>query len=369
MVETSETWANVAVPSWPKLQATDGKVWHLKLPAYVNLEPRPYDPDFYRADLHNKEQKAKRDRERKKVVEPEPGPKAKMIGVRNTIRWKWDSAGEDAKRESNARMLRWSDGSVSLQLGNDMFDVAPSFGASLKPGTEDKGGNETSFVCVTAPAERVLVTESAVAGQLSLVPTSMDSKTHRELVKLVGQQHVKHSRMKILDDEADPDKVAELLARAAPQRQVVPTRSSRPAGHRRSQGSGLGRSKRAMKRGDSEESEVGSPVARRGAGEYDEDDGFVVADSDEEYDRASRERRSKKKSKRRYSDDSLDAAELADAKIEALARERKRAKKDKGKARAQYSDDEDEEDAEGEPEEEEEEGEEDMDMDVESEEE
>lgn len=356
MEETSEVWANVPVPQWPRMQPSDGKVWHLKLPAYVNLDAQPYHPDYYRATLDDAEEELKGN-----------AAKGKMIGVRNTVRWRWQGQGEDATRQSNARMLRWSDGSVSLQLGNEMFDVAPSYGASLKPDEKEKRGNETTFVCVAAPNEQVLVTESAVAGQLNLVPTSMDSKTHRELVKHVGQQHVKHSRMKLLDDEPDAQKVAELLAMAGPQRQVAPTRSSRPSSQRRSQGSGLGRSRRATRRADSEDSELGSPVARRGAGDYDEDDGFVVADSDDDYDMAGKAKK-QKKSKRRYSDDSMDEAELADARIEAMAREKKRSKKDKGKARAQYSDDEDdedEEDAEGEPEDEDE----DMEMDVESEEE
>lgn len=359
MEETSEVWANVPVPQWPRLQPTDGKVWHLKLPAYVNLESRPYNEDYYRATADDNEEELKGF-----------AAKGKMIGVRNTIRWRWAGKdGEEPTRQSNARMLRWSDGSVSLQLGSEMFDLAPSYGASLKRGEDDKRGNETTFVCVAAPNEQVLVTESAVAGQLSLVPTSMDSKTHRELVNHVGQQHVKHSRMKILDDEEDPEKVAELLARAGPQRPVMPTRPTRPSSHRRSQGSGLGRTKRAIKRADSEESDLGSPIARRGGGDYDEDDGFVVADSDEEYEAASR-KKSKKKTKRGYSDDSMDEAELADARIEELEREKKRARKDKGKSRsrAQYSDDEDEEDdAEGEVDDDEEEAE--MDMDVESEEE
>ena len=44
--------------------------------------------------------------------------------MENTIRWKigFDEEGK-TKRESNARVVRWSDGSMSLHLGSEIFDV------------------------------------------------------------------------------------------------------------------------------------------------------------------------------------------------------------------------------------------------------
>ncbi len=94
-----EVWVNLALPQWPKLQPTDGKVfrpnlilgktianatrtqvWHMKLPAYVNIESRPYDPDYYRATLEDAPIDGK--------AEP-LAARSRMIGVRNTIRWKW----------------------------------------------------------------------------------------------------------------------------------------------------------------------------------------------------------------------------------------------------------------------------------------
>lgn len=46
------------------------------------------------------------------------------LKVSNTIRWRefLDDDGNHVK-ESNARMVRWSDGSMSLHLGNEIFDV------------------------------------------------------------------------------------------------------------------------------------------------------------------------------------------------------------------------------------------------------
>jgi len=370
-VETSEVIADVPVPTWPRLTATDGKVWHVKLPAYVNVEARPFDPEYYRATKDDTEELTG------------PAAKGKMIGVRNTVRWRW----KDGERQSNARMLRWSDGSVSLQLGSDLFDLAPSYGATLaRPQDESakkeevvSGGRETTFLCVTAPNEQVLVTETAIAGQLSLVPTSMDSKTHRELVMHVGAQQEKQSRMMILDDVADQGKLAELLARAAPQRPtaVKPSASRSRVGQRSLADSLGGRRGERFKREASGESDFDDRDRRRARDrDYDEDDGFVVADSDDEDGYGSRPKKKSKKSKRRShdyddtedededEDQDLDETELADRLIEQAERERERkrggsSKKEKKRSK-EYVTSEEEEDAEGED---------DAEMDVESEEE
>ena len=189
-------------------------------------------------------------------------------------------------------MVRWSDGSMSLQVGTDLFDIASSYGSTLaRP--EDIAANSalkpeaapasavssTTFLCTPLTAERVLLTERAIAGQLSLVPTSSTSKTHIELVKHVGQQHVKHSRMKILDDTHDADKLKELLLKASGLDNPKPARPKQ----RRAGGSGQGRSSRS-RRAASDDSDIsrGAPMRRTAAGDYEEDDGFIVADEDED---------------------------------------------------------------------------------------
>ncbi|ORY24457.1 Leo1-like protein-domain-containing protein [Naematelia encephala] len=366
-----ETWVNLAVPQWPKMHATDGKVWHLKLPAYVNIDAKPYDSAYYRATLDEEEIDGRTD---------PIAAKSRMLGVRNTIRWKWGiGPNDEPARESNARMLRWSDGSVSLQLGSDLFDVAASQGATLArptdtaPETESQrlplsqssapaqpaGASSTTFLCVAAPTERVLVTETAIAGQLSLLPTSMTSKTYMELVKHVGQQHVKHARMKLLDEVSDPSKVNELLLKASGI--SVPKPKSRASGTRKAKRRNIDYDSASDGGYASNEPRASRATKDRDAGDYDEDDGFVVADTDEEEsDGGQSRRKSKKGRKRRGSDESLDEMEEMERKIEAREREKKRARKEKGgsakkKSREYVSESEGEEE------------EEDMDMDVESE--
>lgn len=46
------------------------------------------------------------------------------LKVENTIRWQvnFDKDG-NAIRESNAKLVKWSDGSLSMHLGSEIFDV------------------------------------------------------------------------------------------------------------------------------------------------------------------------------------------------------------------------------------------------------
>ncbi|WRT63878.1 uncharacterized protein IL334_000804 [Kwoniella shivajii] len=426
-----ERWATLPIPQWNKMKATDDKVWHMKLPAYVNVDSSPYEPDLYRENLNGEE-----------TIDGSINPiaaKSRMIGVRNTIRWKWVTGGDgEPMRQSNARMLRWSDGSVSLQLGSDLFDVAPSHGATLarpqdpKPpipagkSTEEiiNTVSSTTFLAVTAPNETVLVTERSIAGQLSLLPTSMDSKTHLELVKHVGQQHVKHSRMKMLEETADEETLQKLLLKSAPNIDLIKSHKPISSTVRKSTAGNSNRLGRTSSGGVNKrkfnkksyysdtEDEEGSDVSndkprssRRTAndslaglgagGDYDEDDGFVVADSDEEddYGKSSSKKRKNKNKKRKgksYSDDEddedaveeeetdLDEMERAERRIEEKERQRKKAKisttgGSKKKSRDYVDTDEEEEEqaapaAGGQDQDAEGEEDVDMDMDVESEE-
>ncbi len=54
----------------------------------------------------------------------EEGRARLKLKVENTIRWRtaFDDKG-NAIQESNARMVRWSDGSLTLHLGSEIFDV------------------------------------------------------------------------------------------------------------------------------------------------------------------------------------------------------------------------------------------------------
>lgn len=281
---------------------------------------------------------------------------------------------------------------MSLQLGEDLFDVKPSWGTTLArpedpvPESDDvkaEGANPaTTFLCVPSQHERVLVTETAIAGQLSLVPASSTSKTHIELVKHVGAQHVKHSRMKILDDVHDAAEL-EIFHKKSLGPDFKPKAKKRTttgtSGARRQS-----RSRRdASEESGSERGYAGGVRARgsRAADWNDSDDGFVVDDDDDESEAQASDdedeyetSRSKKKSKSRKrkggddedvdEDDDDDPLARAERSIHREEKRRKRAKTQAKHVNRDFSDEDEDEDADGEPEEG---GEAEMDMDVESE--
>ena len=254
-------------------------------------------------------------------------------------------------------MLRWSDGTMSMQLGKDIYDVATSHGTTLarpqdpQPSTSQSAPPLTTFVCRTLTNEKILMTESAIAGQLSLVPTSANSATHMELANQVRQQHVKRSRMRVLDDVVKPEEMQKMLLKAEGKDIVHKTRVKRePGTSGRTERSS--RSGRSTRRALSEDS--GSDRGYGREKDYDEDDGFVVADDDEDGEEeetededgaawGSKKTKSKKakKGKKRKGSESMDELELADRRLEAKDRERKKAKMDKKKSREYVDSDDD----------------------------
>ena len=97
----------------PYIRADVGKEFHfVKLPNFLSVEPRPYDPHTYEDEIDEEE------------TQDEEGRARLKLKVENTIRWRtsFDKEG-NAYKESNARMVRWSDGSLSLYLGSEVFDV------------------------------------------------------------------------------------------------------------------------------------------------------------------------------------------------------------------------------------------------------
>ncbi len=214
-------------------------------------------------------------------------------------------------RETNSRIIRWSDGSLSLRLGKELFDIKESIdtaggvhrqslgGTHLTqstPTSHTPGGKTQGLTYLVAQhkTSQVLQAEALVTGYLSLRPTGMQSETHRMLVKAVGQRHNKVARLRLAPDPTmDPEReVNEAIKKA---------KRSTP---RRSTGDGLGHKRRRQSRSkydsdddvfgpDSDEEEGGRPRKSRhttrarkdedGKADYQADD-FVVSDEEEDSD-------------------------------------------------------------------------------------
>ena len=135
----------------------------------------------------------------------------------NMIRWRYktnedgsfvtDPATGEKVVESNARFVRWSDGSLQLWIGNSSVDVVSQ---KLKAGsliykTQKAVTSDGDQTCLSAHA--------ALSETLKFRPSSLKSKAHRELTLDVRQKHAKHQRLKTTVTMENPEKKKEERAR------------------------------------------------------------------------------------------------------------------------------------------------------------
>uniref|UniRef100_UPI0038D25B12 RNA polymerase-associated protein LEO1 n=1 Tax=Homo sapiens TaxID=9606 RepID=UPI0038D25B12 len=108
-------------------------LYFVKLPNFLSVEPRPFDPQYYEDEF-----------------EEEGRTRLKL------------------KVENNARIVKWSDGSMSLHLGNEVFDV---YKAPLQ------GDHNHLFIRQGTGLQGQAVFKT----KLTFRPHSTDSATHRKM--------------------------------------------------------------------------------------------------------------------------------------------------------------------------------------------
>ena len=158
----------------PRLDLSLSDEMHLlRLPNFLSIEPHPFHPATY-AD------------EAAEEALDEEGRTRLKLRVENTIRWRFrrtlDEDGSEGEierdergvpmRESNARVVKWSDGSLSLHLGDEIFDV------HVAPLT---GNFEHLFV----RQGNGLVGVGIFRTKLGVRPHSTDSQTHKKVLLLL----------------------------------------------------------------------------------------------------------------------------------------------------------------------------------------
>ena len=97
----------------PRIVANLGdKIHFVKLPNFLSIDTHPYDPQWYEDEIDEDE------------VHDDEGRARLKLKVENTLRWR-NVTDEDGNvtKESNARVVKWSDGSMSLLLGDEIFDI------------------------------------------------------------------------------------------------------------------------------------------------------------------------------------------------------------------------------------------------------
>lgn len=271
-----EAIAEMVLPKIPKVAGTDGQTWVLRLPPSVHVDSTPFHAQIYRDQQESRQAEEDAEaRERKGFNDQVRRANAldRMHNVTNTIRWKWvDGSAGTPVRKSNARVIKWSDGTTSLQVGEEMWDldVTHSSEKGLKPfqtaqeqaanlvakeasaqsGTQPKSqvdslsqqqhsaaagsrsgspatvgafnagagsivGDKAVSIIYATDAERMLfVGDSLVTGQLGLVPVSDAVRNHQRRIQALTKSTTKQAKIQRHDDASGlaPEKVAGDLA-------------------------------------------------------------------------------------------------------------------------------------------------------------
>nr|CAX73191.1 RNA polymerase-associated protein LEO1 [Schistosoma japonicum] len=186
--EPDETRISV---DFPLIRADLGREVHLvKMPNFLSVETRPFDPNFYEDELDEDE------------ILDEEGRTRLKLKVENTIRWRIGKTPDgEMVHESNARIVRWSDGSLSLHLGDEIFDI-------------HKVDIQSDYNYLFIREGSGLQGQSSLKTKLTFRPHSTDSFTHRKITLSLADKTNKLQKVKILPvTGADPESNRNMLVR------------------------------------------------------------------------------------------------------------------------------------------------------------
>ena len=99
-------------------------------------------------------------------------------------------------KESNARVIRWSDGSLSLLLGQELLKIEIQ---DLK--------TQQQYLTALYPQDGYLQMQHKIEKSISFRPYSMSSLTHRKFTRAVASKHKKENRAIIFAMKEDPEKL------------------------------------------------------------------------------------------------------------------------------------------------------------------
>lgn len=154
-------------------EPSDGELYLLKVPPFLTIEPAAFDHKTFQPPVTDHHSKL-----------PPSDHFSAFNTATTTIRWR-RSPSDYSKLQSNARILRWSDGSLTLQLANDplsQYEVNPTMLAPpqvnprvpvpIKATRKDRDAKE-SYTYLTAPYEEanVMRVTNKFTTAISIVPT------------------------------------------------------------------------------------------------------------------------------------------------------------------------------------------------------
>ncbi|XP_062028043.1 protein LEO1 homolog isoform X1 [Rosa rugosa] len=139
-------------------------------------------------------------------VTDESGSKKRIRLENNIVRWrKVRTSDGRLSCESNARFVRWSDGSLQLLIGNEVLDI------SVQEAQHDQAH------LFLRHEKGILQSQGKVMKKMRFMPSSLASNSHRLLTALVDSRHKKVYKVKNCVTDIDPEREKEEKERAESQ--------------------------------------------------------------------------------------------------------------------------------------------------------
>lgn len=155
----------------------------LRIPNFVNTVCNPYFPAYF---------DPKDELDENETLDSE----VFRTKLENTIRWRINS--ETKQKESNSRIVKWSDGSMSLQIGKNMYQLS----------CKEVDGNSYLY---HYGKNGYVEGKGRISNQMSIRPFSTNTKEHKKLTAAFIGKHHKETRIRLMTTTEDPEKKKLLL--------------------------------------------------------------------------------------------------------------------------------------------------------------
>nr|KYP55739.1 LOW QUALITY PROTEIN: RNA polymerase-associated protein LEO1 [Cajanus cajan] len=164
----------------------------IKVSNIMGVDPKPFDPKTYV--------------EEDTFVTDESGARKRIRLENNIVRWRTTRNPDGTTScESNARFVRWSDGSLQLLIGNEVLDI------SVQDAQHDQAH------LFLRHGKGILQSQGRLLRKMRFMPSSLSSNSHRLLTALVDSRHKKVYKVKNCITDIDPEREKEEKEKAESQ--------------------------------------------------------------------------------------------------------------------------------------------------------
>lgn len=240
-------------------------IYYAKVPEFLTIDPVPFDPPSFETKV----------KERLANFSSKEDQLGDSLIDENTIRWRYSrDEQQHVYKESNAQIIEWSDGRLSLKLGDEYTDILVN-------------DTENTFFAVSHDQQELMQCSEGgeITKSLMFIPTSTSSKMHQKLTKAVTRRNKRQATgpgIYIINKDPEVEKYElerqqqqRVRERRKRQLKEVDTRDSPDTAGSFEYSSGYKKNKSS-----SIEPEAYAAASRRN--EYEQDDFLVDDDDDEE---------------------------------------------------------------------------------------